>query len=297
MNKMKKYICIDIGGTKIKHGVLTENLEFIEKGSVDTEAQKGGVGIMEKVCLITEQYLREHTASGVCISTAGMVDCDRGVITYSAPLIPDYIGPEIKKTVEDKFNLPCEVENDVNCACLAEYFYGAASGSSSCLCLTVGTGIGGAFICDGKIHHGFSGSGCEVGYMHLPGGEFQDLAAVSVLVRKTEKLKNVPEGSLNGKIIFELAKSGDEICIKTIDEMCDYLGMGVADICYVLNPETVVLGGGIMSETDYLSDRIKKALGKYLLPSVFEKTTLKFAENKNDAGMLGAYCHFRSMQA
>lgn len=295
---MKQYICIDIGGTSIKYGVLSEDVKILTSHSMPTEAHMGGAGIMNKVKSIISDYLRNYNISGICISTAGMVDCEKGVITYSAPLIPNYIGTEIKKTVETEFFLRCEVENDVNCAGLSEFFYGAAQGSNSCLCLTVGTGIGGAFITNGEVHRGFSGSGCEIGYMHLPGGEFQDLAAASVLVEKAEKKKGLNKGSLDGKKVFELAKNGDSDCITAIDEMCDVLGMGIANICYVLNPEVVVLGGGIMAETEYLYPRIQTALNKYLLPSVAQNTALKFASNKNNAGMIGAFCHFRkkSMQ-
>lgn len=222
-----------------------------------------------------------------------MVDCDNGRITYAAPLIPDYTGTEIKKILEQKFDIPCEVENDVNCAGLAENFNGVSKGSKISVCLTIGTGIGGAILIDGKIFHGFSGSGCEVGYMHLPGGEFQDMGASSILVKKTAEYKHIAPESIDGKYVFEHAKKGDTDCIRAIEEMCDVLGMGIANICYVVNPEVVVLGGGIMAQKEYLKDRIRISLDKYLLPSVAKHTRLEFAENKNQAGMLGAFCHFK----
>ena len=97
---------------------------------------------MEKAKKIVEVYREEYQPEGICISTAGMVDCEKGKITYAAPLIPNYTGTEIKKTLEDLYGIPCEVENDVNCAGLAEHFAGASKGSSISLCLTIGTGIG-----------------------------------------------------------------------------------------------------------------------------------------------------------
>lgn len=294
---MKQYICIDIGGTSIKHGMIQEDGNFLTTGEAATEAmEKGGPGILEKIQNIAENYVNHYQPEGICISTAGMVDCEKGKITYAAPLIPDYTGTEIKKTMEKRFSIPCEVENDVNCAGLAEYFAGASKGTKISVCLTVGTGIGGAIILDGKVFHGFSGSGCEIGYMHLPGGEFQDLGASSILVKKTAQYKKIPAESIDGKYVFENAKKGDEDCIRAIEEMTDVLGMGIANICYVLNPEVVVLGGGIMAQKEYLGEKIRKSLDKYLIPSVASHTRLAFAENQNQAGMLGAYYHFRTRQ-
>lgn len=295
---MKNYICIDIGGTSIKYGLIQEDLSFLTTGEVPTEAQAaGGPGIVKKICRIAEDLKSQYRPSGICISTAGMVDCEKGSITYAAPLIPDYTGTPIKQIMEETFGLPCEVENDVNCAGLAEHFTGASKGCRISLCLTIGTGIGGCIIIDGKVFHGFSGSGAEVGYMHLPGGEFQDLGAASVLVRKVAEKKQLHPSSIDGKYVFDQAKKGDSHCLEAIEEMTDTLGMGIANICYVLNPEIVVLGGGIMAQKDFLYDRIRGAMEKYLIPSVFSKTRLAFAQNRNQAGMLGAYCNFRSIHS
>lgn len=292
---MKEYICIDIGGTSIKYGMVREDGSFLTTGEMPTEAmQYGGPGIMEKAKKIVETYQAEYRPEGICVSTAGMVDCENGKITYASPLIPDYTGTEIKKTLEELYGIPCEVENDVNCAGLAEHFAGAAWGSRISVCLTIGTGIGGAILIDGKVFHGFSGSGCEVGYMHLPGGEFQDLGASSILVKKVASYKNTDLEEINGKYVFEQAKQGDEDCIRAIREMCEVLGMGIANICYVVNPEVVVLGGGIMAQKEYLKDLLRDSLDKYLLPSVAQHTRLEFAQNQNQAGMLGAYYNFRS---
>lgn len=289
---MNKYICIDIGGTAIKYGMVDENGNILEKEQMATEAAKGGPAILEKAVSIAETFVNRETITGICISTAGMVDVEQGSIFYSAPLIPNYIGTNFKKTMEEKFHIPCEVENDVNCAGLAEAKSGAAKGCSSALCLTIGTGIGGCIILDGKVHHGFSGSACEVGYMHMFGSDFQTLGASSILTKKVCE-RHPDKRKWNGVQIFEAAKNGDEICIRAIDEMCDILGYGIANICYVLNPEMVVLGGGIMAQEEFLRPRIEKALEQYLLPSIAKKTKLAFASHQNSAGMLGAFYHFQ----
>ena len=160
--------------------------------------------------------------------------------------------------------------------------------------LTVGTGIGGSIVMDGEIFRGISGSACEVGYMNLPGGDFQTLGAASILGRKVSEWKKEPIERWNGYHIFEAAKKNDELCIRAIDEMTDVLGQGIANICYVLNPEIVVLGGGIMEQKDYLRERIERAVAKYLIPEIASHMKLAFARHGNDAGMLGAFYHFQN---
>lgn len=293
---MKNYICIDIGGTSIKYGVINENLEFVATAEMDTEAYKGGENILNKIIEIVNKYKDDYKPEGICISTAGMVDYEKGEIIYASPLIPNYTGTKIKSVIEDKFNIPCEVENDVNCAALAEHFAGGAKGSKISLCLTIGTGIGGAIIINDEVYHGAFGSGGEVGYMNMMGSTFQELGASSILVKKVAKMKNISEKDINGKKIFENAKNGDVDCIKAIDELTEVLGQGIANICYIINPEVVVLGGGIMAQKQYLYDKIRSSMDKHLISFISSKTKLAFAENENKAGMLGAYFNFRNMQ-
>lgn len=300
---MKKYVSIDIGGTAIKYGLVNEKGEILESSQMKTEAHKGGPSILEKAVKIVERYVQKENICGICISTAGMVDVEKGEIFYSAPLIPNYAGTKFKETMEAKFQIPCEVENDVNCAGLAEYASGAAMGSKVSLMLTIGTGIGGCMILNGEVYHGFSGSACEVGYMHMDGSDFQTLGAASILSKKVTEWKRAENAGKtdteewSGYRIFQEAKKGDELCIRAIDEMADVLGKGIANICYVINPEIVVLGGGIMAQEEYLKERIEKAVGRYLVPSIAEYTKIAFAKHQNHAGMLGAFYHFRNRAA
>ena len=289
---MNKYVTIDIGGTAIKYGILSEGGEFLCRSQMRTEAYKGGPSILEKAVGIADEYIGANQISGICISTAGMVDTEKGEIFHSAPLIPHYTGTRFKEVMERRFEIPCEVENDVNCAGLAESVSGAAKGCSPALMLTIGTGIGGCIIADGKVFRGFSNSACEVGYMHMAGSDFQTPGAASILTRKVAEWKNEPAEVWNGYHIFEEAKKGDGLCVRAIEEMADVLGQGIANICYVLNPETVVLGGGIMVQEEYLRPLMEHALEKYLIPSICSRTRIAFAKHRNDAGMLGAFYHF-----
>lgn len=289
---MKKYVCIDIGGTAIKSGIVNAAGDILVRSEMGTEAEKGGSAILGKTVGIVEAFQKSEEIQGICISTAGMVDVDKGEIFYAAPLIPNYAGTKFKSVMEKRFQIPCEVENDVNCAGLAESISGAAKHSVNTVMLTIGTGIGGCIIIDKKVFHGFSNSACEVGYMHMFDSDFQTLGAASTLTKKVAERKCGESKDWPGRRIFEAAKSGDEICVRAIEEMVDILGRGIANICYVLNPQTVVLGGGIMSQEAYLKKKIEAALVKYLVPDIARRTAIEFALYRNDAGMLGAFYHF-----
>lgn len=293
---MKQYMCIDIGGTAIKYGRISSGGKIEKRGETATHAEEGGSGIVRRVKTLAEGFQKEGGFHGICISTAGMVDIEKGEIFYSAPLIPNYAGTKWKALMEEQFGVPCEVENDVNCAGLSEQISGAAMGSRVTLCLTVGTGIGGCILIDGKVFHGFSSSACEVGYMHMLDSDFQTLGSSRILCKRVAEKKGASVKEWNGRMIFEAAKQGDTVCTEAIDEMADVLGRGIANICYVINPEVVVLGGGIMAQEEYLKPRIEKALCRYLIPSIADRTRLVMAQHRNDAGMLGAFYHFQIRQ-
>lgn len=288
---MKQYICIDIGGTAIKYGVVQsgEIPEIIQTDSCKTP--ENGTKILQKVFDIIEGLKRNcGQTEAVCISSAGIVNSEEGcILEANDDLIPGYTGTKIADRVKEKFGIPCFVENDVNCAAMAEYYAGAAKGYHSMLMLTIGTGIGGAFIAGGKLLKGHTYSACEVGYMNMEEGTFEEIAATSALVARVAKRLHKTVDEISGKWIFEQAQDGNEVCIEEIDRMCDILAKGISNICYVLNPEIVLLGGGISAQTDWLKPRIEMGMEKYLIPVIRKKTKLDFAKFKNQAGMIGAY--------
>lgn len=289
---MKKYICIDIGGTSIKYSLIDDEGKFLSKSQIDTEAHKGGTIIIDKLKTIVTGYINENI-NGICISTAGIVNPIKGEIIYASDLIPGYTGTKIKEILEKEFNIPTEVENDVNCAGLSESYIGAGKGATICVCLTIGTGIGGCIIIDNKIFHGFSNSACEIGYIKINDSDFQDVAAASILVKKVSERKNIDSNTIDGKKIFELAKQGDIDCIEEIDSMLNILAIGISNIVCIINPEIVILGGGIMAEGKYMQDKLNTILEQNIIGNIYKNTKLAFAQNGNDAGMLGAYYNFK----
>ena len=320
----KRYFALDIGGTKTKYALLGEKGEILSTYEKDTEAQRGGSFILENVkgeirrvlaelkgnppegaqadtkvdakAERTTEAKTEPLLSGICISTAGMVDEIKGEIIHAGPQIPEYKGTKWKEEIETAFSIPCEVENDVKCAGLGEYSFGSGKGTSSMLCLTIGTGIGGSFILNGEVYHGTSHSAMEIGYMQIPGGMFQRMASTSALVKRVASRKGEAEELWNGKRIFEEVAKEDKICLEELDRLCDALSIGLSNLCYAFNPECIVLGGGIMEQKDILLPKIWGHLQEHLVPIVAENTRLLAASLGNRAGLLGAYVHFHNRQ-
>ncbi|WP_155645527.1 ROK family protein [Peribacillus simplex] len=289
---LRRFLAFDIGGTILKYGVLTEEGTFVEKYECLTEAYLGGPAILDKVKRLGETLIDQHTISGICISTAGQVDSNKGEILYASSFIPDYTGTPLKKELETFFQLPVEVENDVNCAGLAESWIGTGRDAKSLFCLTIGTGIGGSYIIDNKLQAGHSFSAGEIGYIPIEGSQFQDLASTRILVRNVAKRKGIPESEIDGKEIFALAQLDDEICIQEINRLVYYLAKGITTIAYMMNPEMIIIGGGITAQKEYLYPLIMAQLEKDIMPAVLDKVQIEIARNLNDAGMIGALRHF-----
>lgn len=296
------YICIDIGGTSIKYGVLDGTGEIFINGSITTKVTQTEnfilLDLKKLIKDILEQYVT-YDIKGICVSSAGVVNPEKGEIVYSGPTIPGYTGTKIKEEIEKEFGIRCEVENDVNCAGLGEYWKGAGKGSKSMVCMTIGTGIGGSVILDGKLLNGIGYTAGEIGYMDVNGQFIQEVASSRFLVKKVQEEKEKKEGikqNITGVDVFELAKKGDEICIDAIDMLIENLAVGIRNIMYLLNPEIVIIGGGITAQKEYLEERIRKRVNDGMISDMFKKTKIELAQQGNQAGLLGALYHFLKKQ-
>lgn len=288
-------LVFDIGGTTIKYGfcrdgILEQTLE------VPTEAQKGGPHIVNTLLSLAKGF---PSFDAIGISTAGQVDSSNGSIIYANSNIPNYTGTRLSALLEEAFQIPVAVENDVNAAALGEAVYGAGKEHESFLCLTYGTGVGGAIVENRKIYHGASFSAGEFGgivthgSLRLSGNDFFDgcyerFASTTALV----KLASTLDPSLtNGRIIFENLHRPEvlEVLHRWIDEIL----LGLVTITHIFNPSCIVLGGGIMVQP-YIIQRIQKLFPSYVMPS-FSKALVLPAKLGNSAGLLGAY-HLASLK-
>lgn len=285
-----KILTFDIGGTAIKYGICNGDFELTEKHSVPTEAKLGGQHIIEKVIEIIESF---SDIDRVAISTAGQVDSQNGIVVYSTDNIPYYTGMMVKSIIENKTGIPCFVENDVNSAAVGEAKFGAAIGCSDFICLTYGTGIGGAIFLDGKLYKGSGNSAGELGHMitHAGGkqctcggeGCYECYASAKALL--TSIKRNTGE-DLNGFQIFEKKNFEKPEIRSEIDKWIDEIISGLINIIYIFNPPLIVLGGGILNE-DYIIELIDRKIYNKLMDN-YKKVNIVRAKLGNDAGMLGA---------
>ncbi len=289
---MKVYSSLDIGGTAVKWGVVREDGTVLESGQFPTRAERGPECWMKDVVSSVEMMASRYSLSGLCVSSTAMIDSDKGKVFFSLPQVPSYTGFETKKYLEKETGLITEVENDVNCVALAESISGAGKGFGSVLSLAVGTGIGGGFTLDGKLLRGNTFSFCEVGYIKVDGGTLETMGSTTALSRRIEKMKNDPPFSWNGLRAVEEAKKGDKDAIDALSMMVGAIAEGLVSLSYILNPAVIVLGGGIMKNEE-LVERIRDSYRSMINPLIGENTEVRKAFYDNEAGLIGAYYHFR----
>lgn len=279
---------VDIGGTNIKSG-MWEDDEIKEIQETATNAKLGGEHVMNTVLEILRGF-KDFQAVG--ISTAGQVDSDEGMIIYANDNIPGYTGTKIKEIIEAEFHVPTAVQNDVNSAAIGEAFYGAGRGYEDFLCLTYGTGVGGAIVVKGEIYTGAGYSAGEFGgIVTHPGdrrpdedmfsGCYERYASTTALVKRVRE--QFPDLK-TGRDIF--ARIGEQKVRELIDEWILEIVYGLITLVHIFNPAVIVLGGGIM-EQEYVVSRVCERLEEHIMPS-FRNVKIVSAQLGNMAGMLGA---------
>lgn len=286
------YAAVDIGGTAIKYGVISSDAQIVFKSTMPTNAEKGPNFWMNNVAQAIIEMEQEYILQGICVSSTAMIDSTNGKVFFSLPQVPDYTGFEVKKYLEDKCNLVTEVENDVNCVALAESVSGSGKGYPSVLCLAIGTGIGGGFTENNHLLRGATFSACEVGYIRVGDSDLEHLGSTTALCRRVEGYKGDKPFSWDGLRVFNEARKGDEDCIKAIDIMALSIAQGLVSLSYILNPSVIVLGGGIMNEKELL-DKTRSYFNSHINPLIAQNTKIVGATYKNDAGLVGAYYHFK----
>ncbi|MBF6977615.1 ROK family protein [Aerococcaceae bacterium zg-BR22] len=287
------YLGIDIGGTFIKYALLDEQGEALTKTyRVKTHCTDTTNYILNQVIEICQAMQAKYDFDGVAVATAGVVDSMSGTITYAGYTIPEYTGTPIKKRVESVTNRRCTVINDVNAACLGEYWKGFAPDSrpQSMVCLTIGTGVGGAVLIDGHLYEGKTYMAGEVGYLPLPGGRmFQDMASTTALLAHAQEALGY---RVSGEQFFALLNDKDEKARFVFDTFIDSLAQGLLTIHYLLNPEYIVLGGGVLAQSAIILPALKQRLSDIAIDKRFLTAKISAAQLGNNAGMLGAlYYH------
>lgn len=306
------YLGIDLGGTNIAAGIVDEKGTIIRQGSTPTIATRPIEEIvkdMGELCLslVKEEGLTLDDITAVGLGCPGTVDNKNGIITYSNN-IPMQNVP-MRKMLEEYFpNKPINLENDANAAAYGEYIING-QGAESFIFITLGTGVGGGVILDGKLYRGFNCAGAELGHITLiTGGQpctcgkngcWEAYASVTALIRETnEAMENAPEsamhkwveenGKVSGRTAFDCAKAGDATAQMVVDNYVRYVADGLVSIVNIFQPEKLSIGGGISKEGDYLLNPIKEFVSKYDYNKYMPKTEITIATLFNDAGIIGA---------
>lgn len=308
------FVGVDLGGTNIAVGIVDELGQLkIQKSRPTQRERKHGEIIGDIIELINEVIndsdYKKQNIKAIGIGIPGLADSKTGnvieIINLNWKNIP------LREPMEKALGIPVFIDNDATLAGLAEYEAGAMKNKDSGVFMTLGTGVGGGIIIDGRIYTGHNGIGSEIGHM-IVGENYYDcncgrngcletFASSTALINYTKKLIN--EGNietminekidgdiekLNGKVIFHAAIIGDEIANKAVDRFAKYLSIGIMNIVSVIDPEIFVLGGGISKAGTFLLDKIRAEVLKNKYFKTLPVGNIVLAELSNDAGIIGA---------
>ena len=277
-------LAIDIGGTMVKYGLISSDGEILSTDKIETEAEKGLENILNKIDNIFKRY-KENNPVGIAVSGTGQINGIIGKVIGGNPIIPNWIGTNLVKILEKKYNLPIVLENDVNCVALGEKWIGAGKNLKNFICLTIGTGIGGGIILNNQLFRGENFVAGEFGHILIKKGEFEQFASTTALIRL---VKERTEKTLNGKEIFDLEKKEIVEYQEVISEWIENLTDGLSSIVYCFNPANIILGGGVIEQGEALINRVKNSLFKKIGLQFKEKLNIIQAKLGNNAGMIGA---------
>lgn len=298
---MEKYIGIDIGGTNVKIGVVTKNGKLLEKIKYPTSILTGGKGFVQNFCKAIKETLDLYPGiNKIGLGVPGLISKDRRTLINLAN-IPSLDGVCIVEELEKKFpKLQIKLENDAKVACLGEFYFSEHKLPNSFLMITLGTGIGGGAMIDGKLFVGGSGNGVEIG--HMLGAKdrvYEDFiskkATVAFVLKELEKrgnkqsiLNNIPKEELDSKMIEAALKQGDEVAEKAYHNFGKWLGRNIVSSLRVLDVRTVLLGGGVSKTFKYMKTPMYKVINEHLGDYYTKDLEIKKASLGNDAGIIGA---------
>lgn len=301
MDSKKHAVGIDLGGTFIKFALVAGSGEVLynNKLSIGSTAKRDDIlETMRKAIEMTLQFASEKQlpVAGIGIGSPG-VCCD-GIVHGGADNLDNWIDVHLSEIYSSIFKLPVLIDNDANVMGLGEAVFGAAKDCSDVIFLTVGTGIGGAIIAEGKLYGGYKNRGTEMGHVTIDhkgiacncGGRgcLEAYASTGALIRQYAEATGKSENELDGFYLVQKFKEGEDAAVKCMEEHTDYLGHGIAGFINTFAPQKVVIGGGISEAGQFYIDMIKDSAFSYAMPDCAVNTDVVGATLGNMAGCLGA---------
>ena len=304
---MKYVFGVDIGGTTVKLGFFDTEGNILEKWEIPTRKDLGGKYILPDIAesitdKLMEKGITKEEVVGVGVGVPGPVDAD-GVVFKAVNLGWDIFS--VSNTLGDLINLPVKAGNDANVAALGEMWKGGGKGHDDLVAVTLGTGVGGGIIVQGKLLAGATGAGGEIGHIHVEDNEtdrcgcgkqgcLEQYGSATGIVRianrvlaATDEASVLRDGEISAKSVCDAAKAKDAVAIKIMEQFGEYLGRGLAAIACVVNPEVFVIGGGVSKAGEMLFDYIRPNYEKYVFHGS-KNTKFALATLGNDAGIVGA---------
>jgi len=301
---------VDIGGTKVAAGVVDESGQVLERSQVPTPSHDPKA-VEDAIVDAVNRLRARHRIEAVGIGAAGWVDNTQSIVRFSPHLA--WRDEPLRAALADRIDLPLIVDNDANAAAWAEYRFGAGAGTSVMVCLTLGTGIGGGLVINGELFRGTYGMAGEWGHMvKVPGGHpcecgnlgcWEQYASGNALVREARARLRAggPSGeslaaalgvgpdALTGPHVTAAAMAGDAQAVELLGEVGTWMGLGIADVVAGLDPEVVVIGGGVSAAGELLLGPARQAFESTLTGRGFRAyARIELARFRNDAGLVGA---------
>lgn len=284
---------IDIGGSSIKVGIMNDNEELIEKHSFTVPQTMKE--LVEVVCDDFEAYQKSYDFLGLAISAPGSVDIETGII-HGASALPFLHGPNLKQVFGERLQKPVAIENDANCAALAEAYYGQYQQANALGFLVIGSGVGGSLVYKKEIIHGTHLFGGEIGYTIVgeADGKGKTLSERGAFIGLLHRCREHGIDVADGKQLFALADQGNQIAQEEIRQFFRYLAIGIYNLQYIFDPDIILLGGAITSREDILV-RLEEHLEAIKAENKDAKLLPKiaFATFKADSNLIGAYANFQ----
>jgi predicted NBD/HSP70 family sugar kinase len=290
---MNYYLTLDIGGTDLKYGVINKDNELLFKSITKTNGHLGAKELMNTIKRLFNEQSKNYKLEGIAISTTGGIDDDTNVLIPNLS-ITDYHTINFREELKE-LGVNIAVENDVNSMGLCEKDLVPNSDKMKCvLAMTVGTGIGGAIFIDNKMHKGFKYTAGEWGkiFMNCKNDSYEKLSSTNALIREAKKVR--PEVN-TGIDVFNLYDNGDIEIAAVVKKFYQGLAKGIANLVYILNPEHIVIGGGITNRGPRFIEELRAELKPLLWDYLYDSLELSLAKNKNDAGMIGAFINFKNI--
>jgi glucokinase len=301
-------IGVDIGGTKINIGIMDRSGNVAAELTVPSLAKERRVveqviaGIRNVVKRAEDQGMTLNL-KGIGVGSAGQIDHASGTVHFANDLMPGYTGTPIRELLEREFSLPVYVDNDVNVLALAEKRFGSGKHSKHMVCIALGTGVGGALLSDGKLVRGATGGAGEIGHMTV---DFRGprcicgnmgclelyASGTSIERRMNELLKN-GEGAdaltvPDAQAVFARWRKGDPVAAQVIDEAINALSAAIASLIHIVNPDTIVIGGGVAESGEAFFAKIRNEVKRRAMPSMYQNVRIEAASSGSRSGMLGA---------